>query len=97
MPWKLIGILTVFGVFLAFITFNLENKSDINFGFTVLRDIPVFLTIFFSFSLGLVFGLPYIIRARFFGKPKGGKEKIMENEKLDEIERLPGGGSNEIH
>jgi hypothetical protein len=42
MPWRLIIAVVIFAVFLTFITFNLNNSCDINFGFTVLQNIPVF-------------------------------------------------------
>jgi len=63
MPWRLITVIVIFAVFLAFITFNLENRCNINFGFTEFTDVPVFLTVFFSFALGLFCTLPFVIRA----------------------------------
>lgn len=52
-------------VLLVFIGFNLENKSDISFGFTVIHDIPVFLTILASFSAGLLSAIPlFLIRRK---------------------------------
>jgi uncharacterized membrane protein YciS (DUF1049 family) len=65
MPWRLIVIIVVFAVFLTFISFNLDNKCDINFGFTKLSEVPVFLTVFISFALGLICTMPFIISARF--------------------------------
>ena len=64
MPWKLIVFIFVFGILLAFITFNLENRCDISFGFATFNDVPVFLTIFFAFVLGLLCTMPFVIRAR---------------------------------
>jgi uncharacterized integral membrane protein len=64
MPWRLIIFILIFALFLVFITFNLENKCDIYFWFhgKGLIDVPVFLTIFVSFSLGLLCALPFAIR-----------------------------------
>lgn len=65
MPWRLIVIIIVFALLLVFITFNLDNKCDISFGpepFTI-KDVPVFLTIFISFALGLICTLPFIAAA----------------------------------
>ena len=64
MPWRLIIIIAVFVIFLVFISFNLdeEYKSDINFGFTKIVGIPVFLTVFTSFILGLLSSIPLILQ-----------------------------------
>jgi uncharacterized integral membrane protein len=70
MLWRLILFVIAFALLLIFITFNLENRCDINFwkgkGFT---DVPVFVSVFFSFFLGFLCSLPFIIKARM-KKPK---------------------------
>jgi len=63
MPWRLISLIIVLAVFLAFITFNMDNRCDISFGIKVYKDIPVFLTIFTSFILGMLCALPIKLRA----------------------------------
>jgi uncharacterized integral membrane protein len=63
MPWRLIVFILIFIVLLAFITFNLENKCDISFGFAIIAQAPVFLTVFMSFILGFLSTLPFIITA----------------------------------
>jgi uncharacterized integral membrane protein len=63
MPWRLIQFIVVFAIFLLFITFNLENKCDINFGFVEFNDVPVFVTVFSSFIVGLLCVFPYIFRS----------------------------------
>ena len=75
MPWRLLVFIAVFGILLAFIAFNLENKCDISFGFTVIPAVPVFITIFISFALGLFCTLPFVIRALKMRKFSGSKEK----------------------
>ena len=64
MPWRLIFYIAVFTVFLTFITFNLENRCDINFWFNSVKisDVPVFMTIFSSFIIGLICALPIALR-----------------------------------
>jgi len=62
--WRLIGFIVIFAVFLAFIVFNLENKSDVSFGFYSFQDIPVFLTAFTSFVVGMIFAVPFILSFR---------------------------------
>ena len=73
MPWRLIQFIVVFAVFLLFIMFNLgeDNKCDINFGFTVIRDAPVFLTAFFSFIVGMLCAFPFILAFKPKKKDKG--------------------------
>jgi len=61
MPKRLIQKIIVFGVFLLFIIFNLEKKCDISFGFTVIHDVPVYLTVFCSIVFGMVCTLPFIL------------------------------------
>ena len=66
MPWRLIFFIILFAFFLFMIAFNLDNKCDISFGFGEaaprLRDVPVFLTAFSAFILGMLCALPYIIK-----------------------------------
>jgi hypothetical protein len=64
MFWRLVSFIVIFGVFIAFIGFNLENKCDINVGFHVFRSVPVFLTVFLSFLLGILSATPVIIGIR---------------------------------
>ena len=54
MPWRLIRLIIVFLILLLFIVFNLENKSNISFGVFVIKDAPVFLTVFFSLIIGML-------------------------------------------
>lgn len=63
MPWKLIGSLVLLGVVLLFVGFNLENTTDISFGFAVLSDVPVFLSLFSAFFAGVLVTLPFAIRS----------------------------------
>jgi uncharacterized integral membrane protein len=64
MPWRLISFIVILAIFLAFITFNLNNKCDISFGVKVVQEVPVFLTVFASFVLGLLVSLPLVIRRK---------------------------------
>ena len=95
MPWRLLVFIAVFGLFLAFIAFNLDNRCDISFGFTVISDIPVFLTIFSSFVLGLVCTLPFVIRARKIHKALTEKERKPVKE-VSGGGQQPDGGSDGV-
>ena len=64
MPWRLIGFIILFGIFLIFIAFNLGNTCDISFAFHTFRNVPVFLTAFSSFVLGMFCAVPFIISFR---------------------------------
>ena len=64
MPWRLIQFIVIFVIFLIFAMFNLENKCNINFGFANLNEVPVFLTAFTAFILGILCALPFAIQFR---------------------------------
>ena len=68
MPWRLIGLILIFAILLLFVGFNMGNTCDINFWFTkdkaVIRDAPVFLTVFFSVFAGMLCTLPFVLRKR---------------------------------
>jgi uncharacterized integral membrane protein len=64
MPWRLIIFIIIFAISLTFITFNLGNRCDINFGFISFKDVPVFLTAFISFFLGMLCILPFAVARR---------------------------------
>ncbi|MDR1419513.1 MAG: hypothetical protein LBI86_03990 [Treponema sp.] len=96
MPWRLIGFIVLFGIFLAFITLNLGNSSDISFGFRVFTGVPVYLTVFASFILGMLCTIPVMVSIRL---KKRGKLKTEEKQpKPDkkgagDVEELPGADS----
>jgi uncharacterized integral membrane protein len=75
MPKRLILIIIIFAVFLLFIIFNLEKKCDISFGFTVIQDVPVFLTVFCSIVFGMLSTLPFIFSHQLRKKRKAEDEK----------------------
>jgi uncharacterized integral membrane protein len=76
MPWRLILAIVIFAVFLAFITVNLDNRCNINFGFHKFEEVPIFLTVFISFFMGLVCGAPLVLHLR-----KKNKSKMMRKDK----------------
>jgi hypothetical protein len=56
---RLIGFILIFVVFLTFIILNLGNNCDISFGFKTISQVPVFITAFSSFVLGMLFAVPF--------------------------------------
>jgi uncharacterized integral membrane protein len=66
MPWRLLLLIIILGIVFCFIGFNLENRCDISFGPKALtiKQVPVYLTIFGAFVLGLLCALPLVISSR---------------------------------
>ena len=58
---RAIFFIVVFAIFLVFIALNLNNKSDVSFGFVSFKDVPIFLSTLFSFAVGMMFTLPLIL------------------------------------
>ncbi|MDR2210138.1 MAG: hypothetical protein LBO65_01525 [Spirochaetaceae bacterium] len=90
MPWRLFGLIVVVGILLAFIGFNLDNTCDISFGFVSVAGVPVFLTIFVSFMLGMLCTLPFILFKALQKKPK--QEKSGKSPKKEESSGANAGG-----
>ncbi|POR05251.1 hypothetical protein AU468_01825 [Alkalispirochaeta sphaeroplastigenens] len=61
MPWKLLLYLVLLGCVLAFVGLNLDHTADISLGFILYRDVPVFLSLFFAFFLGVVLTIPAVM------------------------------------
>jgi uncharacterized integral membrane protein len=74
MPWRLIGFVLLGAVFLCFIGFNLDNRCDISVGFFTFSQVPVYLTAFSAFVLGLFLALPLVVSSRFRSRRKGKTE-----------------------
>ena len=77
MPWRLIVVIIIFAVFLAFIAFNLDYRCNISFGFAIIHDVPVFLTVFISFAMGLICALPLVLH--FKKKHKESGQRFLRN------------------
>lgn len=77
MPWRLVQFIILFAILLLFIIFNLGEpyRCDINFGFTKIKDVPVFLTAFFAFFAGMLCTLPFLLSGRVKKKPKNDPKK----------------------
>ena len=73
---RLIAFILIFALFMVFIVLNLEHKSDISFGFISFEDIPVFLSILASFTLGMLFSIPL---AFSLSRKKKKKAEIQQN------------------
>jgi uncharacterized integral membrane protein len=99
MPWRLIGFIVLFGIFLAFTALNLDNRCDINFGFRSFQGVPVFFTVFASFVAGLLCALPFAFAVRKKKKvpaekdaapaSKPGKKRGRGKQEAPELSPLP--------
>jgi uncharacterized integral membrane protein len=94
MSWKLVGLILLLVIFLTFIGFNLGNRCDISFGFTTLSSVPVFITAFSSFILGLVCAIPIALSSRIRrAKKASSAQKLPEGRKK---KRGKSGGGEEV-
>ncbi len=59
MPWKLIGLILLLVLVAVFASFNLTNKADISLGFTVFKEVPIFLSLLMAFLIGALLMIPY--------------------------------------
>lgn len=80
---RLLSVIVIFAVFLAFIVLNIDNKCDISLGIKTFREIPVFVSILFSFVLGMLFSLPFgIALSRKIKKTSRTESAAPEKKKL---------------
>jgi len=79
MPWRLIVVVLLMGILIAFIGLNLENRADISFGFYRYEQVPIFISLFVSFIAGVVVMLPFTIGRRRKRK-KAEKEATQNSE-----------------
>ncbi len=73
---RVIVFILIFVFFLAFIVLNLPYKCDVSFGFTTIKDVPIFLSVLSSFVLGMLVTVPMILFHK--KKPKSLMPEISE-------------------
>jgi len=87
MPWRLIGTIAVLAVLLTFIGFNVENTCNLSLVFHTFENVPVYLTVFVSFILGLLFSLPFFFLGKKTKKGKiAGPKKTAPKEESSQAE-----------
>ena len=79
--FKLIFFLIGLAVAILFSAFNIGNTSDISFGFAILKNVPIFLSIAISFFAGAVFTLPFAFYVSI-----GNRKKAKNKTKAEFIE-----------
>ena len=57
----MIGLLVMLVLVALFASLNLGNRTDIGLGFTVFKDVPIFLSLFIAFLAGMIVMLPFAI------------------------------------
>lgn len=87
MPWKLIFFILCLIIAAVFTGLNLGNSCDISFGFSRLEKVPVFLTILFSFSAGILITLPFV----FIGRRKRKNAETKKNMESGTAQTTSGG------
>lgn len=63
MPWRLLFYLILLGLVLAFVGFNLGHTTDISLGVTTFEDVPVFMSLFVAFFLGVAVAIPIVMQS----------------------------------
>ena len=81
MKFKIFLIVLIITIEAVFAGLNMKNVSDISFGFAVLKDVPVFLSILISFVSGAVIVLPFTL-IKGHKKNKKAEEKPLKRKKL---------------
>lgn len=94
MPWRLIFVVILMGIVIAFIGFNLENRADVSFGFHEYQDVPIFISLFVAFFTGIIVMLPFTLgfRQRRKAKVKKAKSDAKDIPVLEDGTQTKGGG-----
>lgn len=61
MPWRLIKLVLILLFAIVFAAFNIDNRCGVSLIFISFQNVPVFVTMFVSFCVGIIFVLPFTI------------------------------------
>ncbi len=76
-PFRLIGMIITMLIVVCFAGFNIDNRSNVSLVFYTFENVPVFVTMFCSFCLGILFTIPFTIgRDSARRKAKAAKTQI---------------------
>ena len=100
MPVRLVFFLITLIIIVAFIGFNIENRSDIRLWFNdkgIIRNVPIFVSMFVAYVLGVLSVIPSIVswtfRKKNRNRPGNGvsdrRETFRKNRKTDVDESPP--------
>jgi uncharacterized integral membrane protein len=77
MPWKLLFFIVVLALVVTFVGLNVGNTSDISFGFHSFSEVPIFISLFAAFLLGVLVTLP----ATLWSSKRGRKTPKVKEKK----------------
>ena len=90
---RLIIIIIIFAIFLAFIVANLEDnyRSDVSFFWIKdFEEVPVFVTAFMSFVLGMLVSVPFVLLNKKRKKPPQDEDPASMGGEADEARPFHG-------
>ena len=87
MPWKLLFYLVVLSVVVLFAGMNIRNVADISLGFHTFEDIPIFLSLFAAFFLGVLVTLPFTYFKYLRKRAKFPKQKLDKKPRKRKLSR----------
>ena len=83
-PWRLVVFIVLLGAVVIFAGLNINNTSDVSFGFWKIEGVPIFISLFFAFVVGVITMAPFVI-----GKGGKNKKKAVDTEPAPEPEEPP--------
>lgn len=93
MPVKLIVFLISMSIFVIFTGLNVNNKADISFGFAVIKNVPIFITIFFAFLMGVLAVSPFFLTQKFKIRKKLYDQAEQEMQEIEADKAVQEAGS----
>ncbi len=72
----MIFFLIILLILVVFIAFNVNNSSDISFGFKNYTDVPIFVSLFIAFTAGVVVTIPMVLLS---GRKKGPPKNQLQD------------------
>ncbi len=90
---KLIILIITVVIFVFYVGFNLDNRSDIWLFFKTYKNVPVFMNTLLSFSLGVLCSLPLVFagrlkRRRRFEEKEQRREQKQERKEAQKAKKI---------
>ena len=92
MPGKLIGFILILLVIITFIGLNIENTSNISLWFGdkgQLHDVPIFVSFFVMYLIGVLSVIPFLVRWSVTTRRKRKRIAEQSEEKKAEASKAP--------
>lgn len=83
MSRRFIAFLVIVGLVVIFAGMNIRNSSGISFGFWKAEEVPIFVSLFFAYVVGIITMVPFVVgkrSSRKLSKPDGAEEPRFEEE-----------------